>query len=178
MAEGAIEGSAEMYEVPSGDAVEFVFSRFYSKRPAAAAAGGLLLPAGEASAVDEASSETGMAFGPGAEASSGRPSRRLSEHQSDCDSDGIPDAEEGTNEDSDSDGVYDSRDPDSDNDGIPDAQEGTVDSDSDGIPDALDPDSDGVASSVSARRVRNCERGASGRGRVDRRARERRRTSV
>ena len=91
MAEGAIEASAEMYEVPSGDAVEFAFSRFYSKRPAAAA-GGLLLPAGEASAVDEASSETGIAIGPSAEASSGRPSRRLSEHQSDCDSDGIPDA--------------------------------------------------------------------------------------
>ena len=63
MAEGAIEGSAEMYEVPSGEAVEFAFSRFYSERPAAAAAGGLLLPAGEASAVDEASSETGIAFG-------------------------------------------------------------------------------------------------------------------
>jgi len=55
MVEGAIEGSAEMYEVPSGDAVNFVFSRFHVKR--LEAAGGLLLPAGEAAGVE--SGETG-----------------------------------------------------------------------------------------------------------------------
>ena len=76
MAEGAIEGSAEMYEVPSGDAVNFVFSRFHVKR--LEAAGGLLLPAGEAAGVE--SGETGgtrFAAGPDVEASLGRPSRRL-----------------------------------------------------------------------------------------------------
>ena len=86
MAEGAIEGSAEMYRLPSGDTVEFDFSRFYTAA-LASRPGGLLLAAGEASAVDEG----GDGGGPGAVAASGRPSRRLSEQ--DCDSDGIPDAE-------------------------------------------------------------------------------------
>ena len=85
----AIEGSAEMYEVPSGDAVNFVFSRFHVKR--LEAAGGLLLPAGEAAGVE--SGETGgtrFAAGPDVEASLGRPSRRLAEVV-DCNSDGVPD---------------------------------------------------------------------------------------
>ena len=99
MAEGAIEGSAEMYRLPSGDTVEFDFSRFYTAA-LASRPGGLLLAAGEASAVDEG----GDGGGPGAVAASGRPSRRLSEQ--DCDSDGIPDAEEGTG-DADSDGIPD-----------------------------------------------------------------------
>jgi len=89
MAEGAIEGSAEMYEVPSGDAVNFVFSRFHVQR--LEAAGGLLLPAGEAAGVE--SGETGgtrFAAGPDVEASLGRPSRRLAEVV-DCNSDGVPD---------------------------------------------------------------------------------------
>ena len=83
MAEGAIEGSAEMYEVPSGDAVNFVFSRFHVQR--LEAAGGLLLPAGEAAGVE--SGETGgtrFAAGPDVEASLGRPSRRLARHRLAC----------------------------------------------------------------------------------------------
>ena len=74
----------------------------------------------------------------------------------DADSDGIPDADEGTGDsdsdgipdaldpadDHDSDGILDPLDPDGDGDGIDDAEEGTVDTDSDGIPNYLDPDSD------------------------------------
>ena len=60
---------------------------------------------------------------------------------SDCDSDGIPDFEEGTI-DSDSDGVQNQCDLDSDNDGILDAVESTKDTDGDGIKDYLDLDSD------------------------------------
>ena len=138
MAEGAIEGSAEQYELPFGNAVDFAFSRFYSRRPA----DGLLLAAGEASAVDEGGEASVSVSSNANAAGSGRPSRRLSENNGDCDSDGIPDAEEGT-VDTDSDGIPDYTDPDSDGDSIPDAEEGTVDTDSDGIPDATDPDSDG-----------------------------------
>ena len=66
----------------------------------------------------------------------------------DSDSDGIPDAVEGTS-DTDSDGIPDYLDPDSDGDGSPDAEEGSGDSDSDGIPDRIesgtaDSDSDGT----------------------------------
>ena len=66
----------------------------------------------------------------------------------DSDSDGIPDAVEGTS-DTDSDGIPDYLDPDSDGDGSPDAEEGSGDSDSDGIPDRIESgtansDSDGT----------------------------------
>jgi len=77
MAEGAIEGTAEMYELPSGDAVEFGFSRFHAT-PQAADQGKLLLAAGEASAVDEGG-DLGVVGGPSLAAASGRPSRRLSD---------------------------------------------------------------------------------------------------
>ena len=77
MAEGAIEGSAEMYRLPSGDTVEFDFSRFYTAA-LASRPGGLLLAAGEASAVDEGG-DLGVVGGPSLAAASGRPSRRLSD---------------------------------------------------------------------------------------------------
>ncbi|MFE6848769.1 thrombospondin type 3 repeat-containing protein [Streptomyces sp. NPDC057686] len=60
----------------------------------------------------------------------------------DTDSDGIPDATEGTG-DPDGDGIPNFLDTDSDGDGIPDATEGTTDTDGDGIPNYLDTDSDG-----------------------------------
>ena len=132
MAEGAIEGSAEMYRLPSGDTVEFDFSRFYTAA-LASRPGGLLLAAGEASAVDEG----GDGGGPGAVAASGRPSRRLSEQ--DCDSDGIPDAEEGT-------GDADMPPP------LPPVQPPPLvvtDADSNGIPDAWEAEDDGIVLATS-----------------------------
>ena len=60
----------------------------------------------------------------------------------DTDADGIPDSIEGTDLDSDNDGILDFQDTDSDNDGIPDSEEGVVDTDGDGTPDYLDLDSD------------------------------------
>jgi len=59
----------------------------------------------------------------------------------DSDGDGIPDADEGTN-DPDDDGIPNYLDTDSDGDGTPDADEGTGDPDQDGVPNYLDTDSD------------------------------------
>src|SRR5690349_4407617 len=71
----------------------------------------------------------------------------------DTDKDGISDADEGRDEeiDTDSDGVPDFEDADSDGDGLPDKLEGAIptgqtalpDSDGDGVPDFRDEDSDG-----------------------------------
>ncbi|EOD39303.1 hypothetical protein EMIHUDRAFT_122056 [Emiliania huxleyi CCMP1516] len=69
MAEGAIEGSAEQYELPFGNTVNFAFSRFYSRRPA----DGLLLAAGEASAVDEGGEASVSVSSNANAAGSGRP---------------------------------------------------------------------------------------------------------
>ena len=152
MAEGAIDGEAKEYEVVSAHSTHFAFSRFYnsppepSQQPAAPAAGS------EASAMDAEASDVDAAA---VEAALGPPrARRLSdcdsdgipdadEGSSDSDSDGVPDSQESNTDDADSDGSTDANDADSDNDGIPDAEEGTADSDGDGIPDHLDPDSDG-----------------------------------
>ncbi len=69
----------------------------------------------------------------------------------DCDSDGIPDFVEGTN-DTDGDGVQNECDLDSDNDGITDAEETTNDKDGDGIANYLDLDSDndGIPDAIEA----------------------------
>jgi len=154
MAEGAIDGEAKEYEVPSAHSTRFAFSRFStlppepSQQPAAPATGS------EASAVDDTEASA-VDAAEVVEAALGPPrARRLSDCDSDgipdanegsldSDSDGIPDSQESNTDDVDSDGSADANDPDSDGDGIPDAEEGTADSDGDGIPDHLDPDSDG-----------------------------------
>ena len=160
MAEGAIEGEAAMYEVPFAHAVDFAFSRFEAEplTPSLASNGtDLALEAAATEAVGQAtishdrrlSEQAPPCAPPPPQADSdsdGAPDAE--EGTGDADSDGIPDAEESNASDADSDGATDNVDPDADGDSIPDAEEDTSDADSDGAPDAEegtgDADSDGI----------------------------------
>ena len=119
-AEGAIEGTASEYEMQSAFATEFAFSRFNAAKDDRASVEG-----SKATDIVDASSIERVAD----------PARRLSEAPcppppvlsppsppKDSDSDGFPDADEGT-ADTDSDGIPDNLDPDGDGNGTPDAEE-------------------------------------------------------